>query len=59
MHSDVASVLGLLAFVSVVTAASCNAEVVVDTETEELAESVAKVLLSLEQKGYIAAAVKV
>ena len=26
MHSDVASVLGLLAFVSVVTAASCNAE---------------------------------
>ncbi len=33
MHSDVASVLGLLAFVSVVTAASCNAEVVVDDDS--------------------------
>ncbi len=31
-----------------------NADVVVDTETEELAESVAKVLARLEQKGFIA-----
>ncbi len=33
-----------------------NADVVVDTETEELAESVAKVLARLEEKGYIAVA---
>jgi adenylylsulfate kinase len=36
-----------------------NADVVVDTEAEELADSVAKVLSRLEQKGFIAAAVKV
>ena len=36
-----------------------NADVVVDTEAEELAESVAKVLARLEEKGYLPTSVRV